>query len=103
MNYITKLRAQNAILKLCLTTGTRKVTEIRAYLQTDKFVGTEADGGRKDWISTSELDMLLNEITNAFMDDGVEEYKRSMIAANELLDDTLGEAMLEPVLRDLME
>lgn len=103
MNYITKLRTQNQILRMCLRTGNRSAAEFLAFLQTDKFVGQDIDGSRKDWISTSDVERHMKDILNAFSEGGVEEYRKVMMAGNELLNEEFADILLEEILSDLFD
>jgi len=38
------------------------ILAFKAHLQSEKFIGTEADGSRKDWIATSDVFNFLGEI-----------------------------------------
>ena len=38
------------------------IIDIRAHLLNPKFQGTEPDGGRKDWISTSDVDRMMVQL-----------------------------------------
>ena len=60
MNYIKRLERENEEAKRRLAKLETEIQEFRAYVLTSpKFTGTDTDGGRKDWISTSELDSYL--------------------------------------------
>jgi hypothetical protein len=60
MNYIKKLQLENTEAKRRLAMLETEIQELRAYVLTSpKFTGVDIDGGRKDWISTSDLDVYL--------------------------------------------
>jgi putative heme iron utilization protein len=60
MNYIKRLQRDTEEAKRRLAKLETEIQEFRAYvLQSPKFTGVDIDGGRKDWISTSDLDQYL--------------------------------------------
>jgi len=60
MNYIKRLEAENKEAKRRLAKLEAEILEFRAYILTaPKFTGVDIDGGRKDWISTSDLNTYL--------------------------------------------
>ena len=60
MNYIKQLEQSKAELD-----ATRHaINEFLCFLNTGKFIGTESDGGRKDWIATSDVTARLIDIRN---------------------------------------
>ena len=55
MNYIARLQGELATAEATLKAKTEAIQEFRVHLAGDKFAGTEADGSRKDWIATSDV------------------------------------------------
>jgi len=60
MNYIKKLQSDNDAMKQDAAAVASQISEFRAFLTSAKFVGTESDGSRKDWISTGDVDRFLS-------------------------------------------
>ena len=60
MNYITRLQAENELLKEQLAKAERQVTTFMAFLQGPKFTGEE-NGERKDWIATGDVQNWLSQ------------------------------------------
>lgn len=59
MNFIKRLQAENAALRKALTDVRVASVNFRADLTTSKFVGVDSDGGRKDWMSTGDINARL--------------------------------------------
>ena len=55
MNHIARLQADLAAANAALEAKAEAIQEFRVHLAGDKFAGTEADGSRKDWIATSDV------------------------------------------------
>lgn len=63
MNHITNLTAQRNHLSQVVADTDSELNAFIAYLQTaPKFVGTQSDGERKDWISTADAISRLQAI-----------------------------------------
>jgi len=62
MNYIKKLQRENEEMRHRLDAIMQEVQAFRAELLTHKFTGVDLDGGRKDWMSTSDIDSRLQDI-----------------------------------------
>ena len=62
MNYIKHLQRENEEAKRRLDALTEQCQEFRAFLLTPKFVGVDADGERKDWIATTDVDAMLQKL-----------------------------------------
>lgn len=69
MDYINRLKTENADLKAQMFAAVAELEAFRAFLSSAKFVGVESDGGRKDWIATGDVNARLMEL-------------RSMLEAN---------------------
>jgi hypothetical protein len=65
MNYIARLQADLAAAKAALEAKAEAIQEFRIHLAGDKFAGTDADGSRKDWIATSDVNAWLARIAAA--------------------------------------
>jgi hypothetical protein len=66
-NYIKKLQRENEEACRRLKVLEEQCQEFRAFLLTPKFVGVDADGERKDWISTSDVDAMLQKLHSTAM------------------------------------
>ena len=55
MNYITKLQEENMAQRNQIASLKQSLNDFNVFLHTEKFVGTESDGSRKDWISTGDV------------------------------------------------
>lgn len=66
MNYIKRLESSLACSERNLENGEAAIQEFRRFLQSDKFQGVDLDGGRKDWISTKDVEERLRIILDAF-------------------------------------
>ena len=65
MNHIARLQADLAAANAALEAKAEAIQEFRVHLAGDKFAGTEADGSRKDWIATSDVNAWLARIAAA--------------------------------------
>lgn len=66
MNYIKRLESSLASSERNLENGEAAIQDFRRFLQSDKFQGIDLDGGRKDWISTKDVEERLRIILDAF-------------------------------------
>ena len=64
MNYINQLQAENTALRAQLEIVRAETSSFRTFLNSPKFVGTEANGERKDWIATADVIAWLRELAN---------------------------------------
>lgn len=55
MNFIHRLKAEGAAKDAAIKRTTEELDAFVAFLHTAKFVGTDDDGSRKDWISTRDV------------------------------------------------
>lgn len=55
MNYIKRLEAENAEKAARIAALEKELSAFRWHIDGPKFQGTDADGGRKDWISTDDV------------------------------------------------
>lgn len=62
MNHILALQAEVSNLKFQLNQVNEELTRFMAHLHSPKFQGTQADGSRKDWISTGDVLNTIKEI-----------------------------------------
>ena len=62
MNYIKQLQAELAEKKEALRQIEQKIIDFKVFLASSKFTGTDLDGGRKDWISTNDVNDRLNSL-----------------------------------------
>lgn len=67
MPYINQLQAENAELRAKLEAAQQRVTDFMVHLGSPKFTGTDADGSRKDWIATSDVQSWLQEQRSALV------------------------------------
>ena len=61
MNYILKLQEENKILKEKLAQIEIAMSDFQVFLNSEKFVGVDTYGERKDWIGTSDVLHWLRE------------------------------------------
>ena len=61
-NYILRLQAEKADLELRIAALEEGLTEFRTHIDGPKFQGVEADGGRKDWISTTDVGNWIEDL-----------------------------------------
>jgi hypothetical protein len=61
MNHIKRMQAETAAHKVTMAAAKTSIDNFLALLNSDKFTGTEADGSRKDWISTGDVIRWLQE------------------------------------------
>ena len=66
MNYIQKLKEENQALQAKLQSGFAAIDDFNMHLHSDKFNGQESDGGRRDWIATTDVKCALSNIRDAF-------------------------------------
>ncbi len=65
MNYIKRLEQDLVSAAAKLAAVRLELEAFQNFLQTaEKFKGTESDGGRKDWIATTDVITRLQEIKN---------------------------------------
>jgi hypothetical protein len=55
MNYINKLESERNELARDINRTDYAIQEFKEYLMSDKFIGFDIDGDRKDWISTADV------------------------------------------------
>lgn len=55
MNYIKQLEAKVKELENEKAVVVEQITELAVYLSSEKFQGVDAQGDRKDWVSTREV------------------------------------------------
>lgn len=65
MNYIKKLQQELNDLQTNNTNAETLIQEFRQHIRSDKFIGTDLDGSRKDWISTSDVEIRLQNILDS--------------------------------------
>jgi len=65
MNYITKLKTENAELTEKLAKLETAFTDFSAFLLSPKFQGQESAGERKNWISTDDVQRWISEIKSS--------------------------------------
>ncbi|MDO8611129.1 MAG: hypothetical protein Q7R95_11440 [bacterium] len=65
MNYIKSLQEQNTNLANKLAKILLEINDFKVFLQTSpKFQNNDGQGDRKDWISTKDVILRLQEIKN---------------------------------------
>ena len=62
MNYIKRLETENAELRQRAESSEKEICDFLAFCLSSKFVGTDANGQRKDWISIADVQARLMEI-----------------------------------------
>jgi hypothetical protein len=65
MNHILRLGNDLAAARAELASKANAIRELQIHLASEKFSGTDPDGGRKDWIATSDLRAWLDYINEA--------------------------------------
>ena len=65
MNYIKSLEQDKTELEFKINTTLDAIQDFRAFLQSSKFKGEDTDGARKDWISTSDVDYMMQGFINS--------------------------------------
>lgn len=64
MNYIQQLQGELNAALAQIDSFKGSLTNLRTFLHSPKFTGTESNGERKDWIATSDLIRLLWDMEN---------------------------------------
>ena len=67
MNYIKRLERENEEAKRRLQEVQDACQHFRVYLSSPKFTGVDMNGDRKDWVSTKEIDDLMQSIHSTAM------------------------------------
>lgn len=62
MNYIHKLKGELATAQATIAYYEQALWNLYGFIHTDKFVGVQDDGSRKDWISTGDLTTWILEV-----------------------------------------
>ena len=62
MNYINQLQRDLARREAEIATMREQVQGFKIHLASQKFVGLETDGSRKDWIATSDISAFLETL-----------------------------------------
>jgi len=63
MNHIIKLQKENKELRERIESMETAIREYRGYLMTaEKFLGVDSRGGRKDWVSTTDVSRFLADV-----------------------------------------
>ena len=65
MNYIKRLESENDNKKTCILEADQLIEHWKLELIGNKFTGTDLDGSRKDWQSTMDITIRLEQIRNA--------------------------------------
>ena len=55
MNHIRRLQAELHHTRTALAAKEEALQEFRIHLSGEKFIGTEFDGSRKDWIAVADV------------------------------------------------
>ncbi len=63
MNHIRRLQADLHCAQTELAAKEEALQEFRIHLSGEKFIGTEPDGNRKDWIAVADVLRWLTHIT----------------------------------------
>lgn len=64
MNYIHQLQGELNAALAQVESFKLSLDQLRSFLHSPKFIGTDSNGERKDWISTSDLIRLLWDMEN---------------------------------------
>lgn len=70
MNYIHKLKADLAGQTAAVESFKETINHLRNFLHSDKFIGVESDGERKDWIATGDVLSMLWAMESNALDAG---------------------------------
>ena len=62
MNYIKQIQSENAGLKNQIKETNIAIQDMISFLHSDKFVGVQSDGSRKDWIATNDVIYKLRDL-----------------------------------------
>ena len=65
MNHILKLQNDLRERDAAIREAQEQITNFFAHLRSDKFVGEDSDGARKDWISTTDVIQRLADLRTA--------------------------------------
>ena len=69
MNYIKTLQVENKALNSKLNQIENSIDDFTIFLNSPKFTGTQSDGSRKDWISTTDVMNRLKELRSLTLPD----------------------------------
>ena len=69
MNYIKRLEAELARAKGSERFGSGTYSPCYGAHSRTKFTGIDLDGSRKDWIATSDVQMMLTDFKSTLMED----------------------------------
>jgi hypothetical protein len=61
-NYIKKLEYEKAQLEGQIAALEEGLSAFRSHIDSPKFCGVEADGGRKDWIATADVTNWIEDL-----------------------------------------
>lgn len=61
-NYIHRLQDENAEKQARIDELERRLREFQVHLASSKFTGTDAEGDRRDWIATGDVNHRIMEI-----------------------------------------
>ena len=67
MNYIKRLQEETESFSSQINHADYAINDFRIFLQSSKFTGTDLDGSRKDYISTSDVMAQLQIIRNSLL------------------------------------
>ena len=62
MSYIKQVQSENAGLKNQIKETNIAIQDMISFLHSDKFVGVQSDGSRKDWIATNDVIYKLRDL-----------------------------------------
>ena len=83
MNYIHTLKREKAVDKAELLDLYASLDFFRLRLQSEKYTGHQADGSRKDWISTADVFNWIQDVKKSAQtagDDAAREFDRIQAA-----------------------
>jgi len=69
MNYIKRLEAELARAKEVNAQVQERIHLAMEHIASPKFTGIDLDGSRKDWIATSDVQMMLTDFKSTLMED----------------------------------
>ena len=62
MNFIHRLKADLATRDEAVNAAQQQIQDFLQFLGTEKFLGVDSDGQRKDWISTRDVVTMLQDL-----------------------------------------
>lgn len=67
MNYIKKLETTVDAQRESINATEQRIRDFRSHLTSAKFIGTDEDGSRRDWIAVADVQRWLDLIDRALV------------------------------------